>query len=188
MHGGAVATQPNTPNFQQSREDLDAAYRQYQLELRRFFERHSRDAVAADDLMQTLYLHLLKNRINEDVQEPQSYLFRMAWNVLHSANRRARSERGRAVSYDTQSLEALVERSNRLWMADDSDSALQKDEFEQVLRQLPHVCQLALLRQYGDNRSYKEIAEELGVTVHTVKKYIMRALNHFRMHFNSIKR
>ena len=54
-----------------------------------------------------------------------------------------------------------------------------------VLARLPRACQFALLRQYRDNRSYKEIAAEMGVSPHAVKKYIGRALNEFRMHFNS---
>jgi len=44
---------------------------------------------------------------------------------------------------------------------------------------------VAVIRQYRDNKSYKDIAVELGVSVHTVKKYVMRALNHFRMHFSA---
>jgi RNA polymerase sigma factor (sigma-70 family) len=167
-------------------EGLEQAYRRYRSELRCFFELNSRDPHAVDDLMQMMYLQLLNNRPDTPVREPQNYLFRMAWNVLHTANRRARTERERALTLDVQTLEALAERSNCLWLEDDTSSTLQQAEIERVLGELPRVCQVALLRQYRDNRTYKEIAQELGVTVHTVKKYTMRALNHFRMHFNSI--
>ncbi len=183
--GGSVAAQRNARKIPGPEEGLEQAYQRYRLELRHFFELNARDAQSVDDLMQMMYLQLLKSRPGEPVREPQSYLFRMAWNVLHTSNRRARLERDRGRPLDAAALDALADRSNSLWVEDDTGWALQQDEIERVLSQLPRVCQIALLLQYRDNRSYKEIAQDLGVSVHTVKKYIMRALNHFRMHFNS---
>jgi RNA polymerase sigma factor (sigma-70 family) len=163
----------------QSRRDtpdaLEEAYQRYRAELRRFFELNSPHPQLVDDLMQMMYVQLLKARRHTEVRDPLQYLFRTAWNTLHSANRRARRERQRSAALDTESL----------WIEDDASAVLDQEELERVLRQLPRACQVAFVRQYLDGRSYKEIAEELGVTVHAVKKYLMRALNHFRIHFNS---
>lgn len=136
--------------------------------------------------MQTMFLQLMKDRPGEEVRDPPQYLFRAAWNVLHNVNQRARRERNRLVSWDSAEFDANADRSNRLWVEDDTSTALQQAELDRALSQLPRACRVAVLRQYRDNKSYKEIAKELGVSVHAVKKYIMRSLNHFRMHLNAM--
>jgi RNA polymerase sigma factor (sigma-70 family) len=138
-----------------------------------------------DDLVQTMYLSLKKTRPADDLRDPRLYLFGMAWHLLHDENRRVEAERSKSVGCNFDEFDAHAERSNRLWVEDDTSSDLQRAELEHVLAQLPKVCQVAVLRQYRDNRSYAEIARELHVSTHAVKKYIMRALNHIRMHFHS---
>lgn len=136
--------------------------------------------------MQTMFLQLLKDRPAAQVRDPRQYLFRTAWNVLHNANQRAQRERNLFVSCDVAEFNQLADRSNRLWVEDDASSRLHRAELDRALSQLPRVCQIAVLRQYRDNKSYKEIAAELDVSTHAVKKYIMRALNHFRIHLNGM--
>ena len=156
-------------------EGLAEAYQLYRAELRRFFELNARNPQLIDDLMQMMYLQLRKSRPESVVRDPLQYLFRTAWNTLHSTNRRARRERERLVTLNAESL----------WIEDNASAALDQRDVERVLRQLPRACQVAFIRQYLDGRSYKEIAGELGVTPHAVKKYLVRALNQLRIHFNS---
>lgn len=137
-----------------------------------------------DDLIQNMYVSLKKTRAADDIHDPRQYLFGIAWHMLHDANRRIEVERRQSVGCNFDEFDAYADRSNRLWVEDDASSDQQQAELDRLLGQLPAVCQIAVLRQYRDNRSYAEIARELGVTLHAVKKYIMRALNHFRMHFN----
>jgi RNA polymerase sigma-70 factor (ECF subfamily) len=172
-------------NTRASPEGLEEAYQQYRLELRHFFELNARDPQAAADLLQTLYLRVRKSRPPDDVRDPRQYLFRAAWNLLHSENRRTRAERARAVACAPNEFEAYADRSNRLWVEDDTGTALSQAELDSALSQLPRACQVTMVRKYRDNKSYKEIAAELGVSVHAVKKYVMRSLNHFRMHLNA---
>ena len=137
--------------------------------------------------MQTMFLQLSKDRSPVEVRDPRQYLFRSAWNVLHNANQRAQRERRLFESYEASALDQLANQSNRLWVEDDTSSRVERAELDRALSQLPRACQIAVLRQYRDNKSYKEIADELGVSVHAVKKYVMRALNHLRMHFNGME-
>lgn|GEM_PF-759221 len=166
---------------------LEEAYQRYRAELRQLFARKLWDPQSVDDLIQTMYLSLRKTRPVDDIRDPRRYLFGMAWHLLHDANRRIASERGHSVGCNFDEFDTHAERSNRLWVEDDSSSDYQRAELDRLLAQLPAACQVAVLRQYRDNRSYAEIAKELGVTPHAVKKYIMRALNHFRMHFKTLE-
>ena len=166
---------------------LEEAYQRYRAELREFFARKLWDPQSVDDLIQTMYLSLQKTRPADDIRDPRQYLFGMAWHLLHDANRRIATERGHSVGCNFEDFDLHAERSNSLWVEDDTSLEYQRAELERVLGQLPAACQLAILRQYRDNHSYAEIAKELGVTTHAVKKYIMRGLNHFRMHFNTLE-
>jgi RNA polymerase sigma factor (sigma-70 family) len=138
-----------------------------------------------DDLIQALYVSIQKTRLTDDIRDPRQYLFRAAWNLLHTENRRILAKRAQVVPCEFEEFDAYADQSNRLWIEDDTLGYVQDDEFNRVLTQLPRACQFAVLRQYRDNRSYKEIAAEMVVTPHAVKKYIRRALNEFRRHFNS---
>lgn len=161
------------------------AYQWYRLELLRFFELNSRDKDVVNDLMQTMFLQLIKGRPTAArVRDPRLYLFRTAWNVLHNANQTARRKRHLFVSCNVEELDRRAQPSNQLWVEDDGSSRVQQAELNRALAMLPRACQIAMLRQYRDNKSYKEIAAELGVTTHTVKKYMMKALNHLRVQLN----
>jgi RNA polymerase sigma factor (sigma-70 family) len=166
---------------------LEEAYQRYRAELRQLFARKLWDPQSVDDLIQTMYLSLKKNRPADGVRDPRQYLFGIAWHLLHDANRRIATERSHSVGCNFADFDAHAERSNTLWVEDDTSWEYHRAELEHMLAQLPAAWQVAVLRQYRDNRSYAEIAEELGVTSHAVKKYIMRALNHLRMHFKTLE-
>ena len=78
----------DTSHNQTPLESLEDAYQRYRLELRRFFERNSHDAPIVDDLLQAMYLSIRKTQPNDLVRDPRQYLFRAAWNLLHTENRR----------------------------------------------------------------------------------------------------
>jgi len=180
----AVISRRNAPAPSTSPSSVDQACEQYRQELRRFFERRAPQADCADDLVQLVYLRLL-GRPLAVVNDPRLFMYRVAWNVLRDENQRVEREQRRAISCDPEQLKQLAEQLGSLWV-DDSGEDLVQEQVEQVLRQLPRACQVAFLRQYRDNYTYAEIAEELGVTSHLVKKYIVKALNHFRMHFSAL--
>jgi RNA polymerase sigma factor (sigma-70 family) len=178
-----LAAHRNAPDSKTAAHSLEQACEQYRQELRRFFERRAPRADRVDDLVQLVYLRLLRSPPVSLVNDPRQFMYRVAWNVLRDENQRAQRER-ETFSCDPEQLEGLANQVGSLWV-DDSTEELVREQLDQALRQLPRACQVAFLRQYRDGRSYKEIAEELGVTSHAVKKYIMKALNHFRSHFNT---
>jgi len=180
-----VAVGSNAPDFQDSRGKLSEVYEQYRAELRRFFQFNARRAHSVDDLMQEMFLQLLASRPTAELRDAQRYLFTVAWNVLHSANRRVCREPEHSLQFNDEELDLLAAPSNRLWVEDDTTAALADEQLNRLLNQLPRMCQVAVLRHYRDGKSYKEIAEEINVSVHTVKKYIMKGLSQFRTQFET---
>jgi RNA polymerase sigma-70 factor (ECF subfamily) len=173
----------NAPAWNPEAGGLEEAYERYRQELQRFFALRARQSHAADDLVQLVYLRLLRSRPTEEIRDPRLYVYKIAWNVLRKDNQRVQREQQRTVSCDADQLEQLAHQLGTLWV-DNSGAALATDQAEALLRQLPPAYQAALVRHYRDGLTYGQIAAELGVTAHTIKKYIVRGLATFRTHFN----
>ena len=176
-----VAAHTHTPDYTTASDSLEATCERYREELRVFFARRTLREEAVDDLVQLVYLRLLVYSPPRPIDDPRLFMYRVAWNVLRDENQRVRRER--TITCDPRELGRLAETTGSLWV-DDSTAELSQGQLEQVLRQLPRAWQFAFLGQYRDGHSYKEIAEQMGVSSHAVKKYIVKALHHFRSHFN----
>jgi len=179
-----VAAQSDDCGEPSSTQDLRALYLEYRRTLQAFFRRHRR--VHADDLVQTVYLEAMANRPREGIREPLRYLFGIAANVLRGDYRRSARERARFVSMDPQSLEGLPV-SKSAWSTDSAQDSRLKERLEDALASLPRRWQIAFLRSRRDGCSYRDIAEELHVSPHTVKKYIVKTLAHLRAQFHSTR-
>jgi RNA polymerase sigma factor (sigma-70 family) len=163
---------------------VEASYRQYRAELIVFFLRRTRERANVEDLVQQVYERLLKYRPRAPVTDPKGYLFQTARHVLISANHAARQHQERYVACDANDLATRAEGISGLWVEEEGGAELAFEEFERVLNELPVNCRAALLRQRRDGWSYQQIAQELDVSVNTVKDYIVKALQHFQVHFS----
>src|SRR5262249_42877531 len=130
----------------------------------------------ASDLVQEVYFQIVRFPPPLPIRDPRAYLFRIAWHICNQFNRRAKRD---PVKFDSEAAQAASE-SAQPWIADASDELTFFEQFETVLRQLPEPVQAALLLCKRDGLSHKEAARRLGVSVHTIHKYIGRALVHFR--------
>jgi RNA polymerase sigma factor (sigma-70 family) len=138
-----------------------------------FFRRRSRLAVDAADLAQEVYLRMLRVNNPEAIRNPQAYLFTVA-NNLAMEQGTIDGRRARAVPLDEASNEpqlyALVA------FDDDIDQQRRLARLSSVLAELPPKCQAAVKLQYQQGLSHEQVAEQLGVSTHMVKKYLAQAL------------
>ena len=179
-----MAAHPYIPESQAARASVETTYMPYRTQLALFFARRVREPNSVEDLVQLVYERLLRYRPRAPVHDPLGYLFQTARHVLMDANQRARQEQERYLVCDAMELEQRVQKLSSLWVQEDGGQELAHDEFERVLGQLPGNCRIALLRQRRDGWTYQQIADELQVSVSTVKDYIVKALEHFRVHFS----
>jgi len=158
-------------------------YERFHSELRRFFRINARSPNSADDLMQEMYLALRKSTPPGELRDGKAYLFRVAWNVLRIANRRAQRERRNLL------LIAAWRISNHSAekVEDDSSSTLAEARWEAVLAELPALWQIVVLRHFRDGLTYQQVADEIGCSRAAVKKYATRAQELFRLHFSNIE-
>jgi len=138
------------------------------------------DHAAACDITQDVFVHLWEHPDRVDLSRGclRAYLgvvaHRRALDVLRSSGRaRAREERvGREDPQTTMSHEAAVV---------DADAALRRsDRLRAALDRLPDEQRVALELAYFGGRTYREVADELGIPEGTAKSRLRLALARLR--------
>lgn len=150
-----------------------SAFEQYRAALQHFLMLRLHSAENAQDLAQEVYLRLLRVENAELVRKPQAYLYRIASHVVYEFRMRERNE---PVDFDSEAVEQQVEHPPNVSPGEISDRLDAERRLERVLAQLPPTYRAVLLMKKRDGWSYLEIARALGISVHTVKKYLVRAV------------
>ncbi|WP_232823606.1 RNA polymerase sigma factor [Dyella sp. C9] len=142
--------------------------------LNRYFLRRTAHAWDAQDLVQELYLRLLRTDrgSGEAIQNPEAYLFTVAANLLKEhAARRQRHPLG------SDELEEVIERlATPCDAAAGVDRNLRRQRLAEIIGRLTPKCRAVLVMHYRDELGYREIGERLDISTHMVKKYIVKAL------------
>jgi RNA polymerase sigma factor (sigma-70 family) len=142
--------------------------------LNRYFLKRTPHVWDAQDLVQELYLRLLRADRTDagNIQNPEAYLFTVAANLVkeHSA-RRQRSPLG------GDELEEVIERlATPCDAAAGIDRSLRRQRLADIIGRLTPKCRAVLVMHYRDELGYREISERLQISTHMVKKYIVKAL------------
>lgn len=164
---------------------VDSLAREHGQRLRSFLAARLRYAAAdVPDLVQEVYLRLMRVPSHESIRSPRAYLFTVALHVLHQ-HKLSLSVAPKEVAIN----EALAELEVRPGENPEARAEVcdELEAFEQVLSQLPArpYAIFLLHRQCGYTR--EEIAKQLGMSVATVKKNLAIALAHCRRHFEAME-
>jgi RNA polymerase sigma factor (sigma-70 family) len=150
-----------------------SAFEQFDKGLQRFLTRRLQSAENAQDLAQEAYLRLLHLDRGEFVRKPQAYLYRIASNLVYEFRLR---ERNQPVTFDSEALDDAAERTAEPLATEASDRMEIEQQLESILADLPPLYRAVLVLRKRDGLSYLEIARTLDISVHTVKKYLARAV------------
>jgi RNA polymerase sigma factor (sigma-70 family) len=127
------------------------------------------------DLVQEVFLRLLRVEDYASIRNPQAYLYTMASHVLHQHMVRQSMTPG-----STQTLEPSLEISESSQVDPAVELELEQ-RFESVARGLAEVSPRSyatLMMCRCDGLPLKEIAVRLGVSHSMAKKYLARALSY----------
>jgi RNA polymerase sigma factor (sigma-70 family) len=157
----SIAKKPTT-----SAQSLEATIRAYDRELHWFLVNQLRGRKESpEDIRQEIYLRMLRFTDAELVREPRAYLYRVARNVLNDKLLLAQRE---LATFEPSASEGIA--------PDETAQADSARDLNRILSQLPPLYRAVLQLRATERLSYSEIAEELGISVHTVKKYMHLAL------------
>lgn len=152
-----------------------AAFENYHAELHRFLRRRVARAQDLDDLVQEVYLRMVRIEKSEMVRNPLAYIYGIASHVASEFHMR---ERHRRVDFDSMAVDALAD--NPAHLRPNDSGAFTERQAEEALAQLSANRLAVLLLERRDGLSLEQIAEKLGLSVHTVKKYSVEALAQVR--------
>jgi len=146
-----------------------SSFRSYDKQLHRYLARRLSQRQDAEDLAQEVYLRLLRIDRAKRVHKPVAYIFGIASHVVAdfiSESRQGRErvdDRGDPPDERSSSPDELEDRLNL------------QQQLMRAFARLPKTHALVLIAHKHRGLSYEEVAAELGLSVHTVEKYITQA-------------
>jgi RNA polymerase sigma factor (sigma-70 family) len=148
--------------------------RQY-AELLRYISRHV-PAQEVEDVIQEAYKRYYACT-NEFIANHQGYVHGIACNVVLDFWARRNNQ---TVRFDSRAAQQADENPHRPAPDPVSSQVSAGHEIAQVLDKLPRAQRAVLVLRVGEGYSTGEIARHLKLSIHTVKKYVTRALQLLR--------
>jgi RNA polymerase sigma-70 factor (ECF subfamily) len=156
---------------------VERLFAEHRNALQAFFYRRLKTKHDAADLVQEVYLRILRVKDADAIRNPEGYLYTVASNLVHE--RYVLDQRNPTpVDLDHPFVESELGRPGGFEELFDMDIRVVR--LREVLAQLPPKCQATVHLKYQHGLSYQEIAERLGVSPHMVQKYLGMALAHCR--------
>jgi RNA polymerase sigma-70 factor, ECF subfamily len=160
---------------------FDVLYGRHKGGLYRYLLRQCRDAGAAEELFQDVWMNLIRARAGYTVQAKfTTYLYRLAHNRLIDHYRK----QGHAamVSFENEEGEAVIDLPDERERpaADALDAKRQAGRLMGLIAELPEAQREAFLLQQEGGMSVEEIAQATGVSRETAKSRLRYAMNRLR--------
>lgn len=148
-------------------------YAEHHDALNGFFRRRIAQPADAQDLAQEVYLRLLRvdSRDNSAIENPEAYLYTVASNLVKeygAMQKRSSANVDIAAIPEPEAPEGSAE--------DQVERELRRRRLAEVLERLPPRCRAVMIMQYRDGMTYQQMAKELGVSTHMIKKHVTKAL------------
>ena len=156
----------------------------YRGALQSFFYRRLRTKADAADLVQEVYLRMLRVSDPEAIRNPEGYLFTVAANLLRES---ASADRRQAQGVPVDAAETTLALMTMPGFEATVDGEQRLARLCEVLEQLPPKCSAAVVLQYRDGLSHQEIAAHLAVSPRMVKRYLAQALCHCRRRMERLR-
>lgn len=150
---------------------IESLYCDHHSWLRGWLHRRLGSAEHAADIAHDTFVRLLgSDRVPARLDEPRAYLTTVAQNLVSNHWRREKLER----AY----LEALAQLPQDVeWSPEDRAIVLETlFELDRLLDGLPRIVRQAFLMSQLDGQTHAQVAAGLGISIPTVKRHIVKAL------------
>lgn len=152
-----------------------SVFAEYGAALHSFFVRRLHRDQDAKDLAQEVYLRLMRFGDAELVREPHAYVFHIACQVV--GQHRLKSKRD-PVTFDSEIMDSQSDNAvdaHRDEPLEQLNAQRELGRIRAALSKLPPMHRKVIMMRRWDGASRTEIASQLNLSVHTVKKYIAEA-------------
>jgi RNA polymerase sigma factor (sigma-70 family) len=149
------------------------AFRKYYVELCRYVQQKFSRAGEADDIVQDAFQNILHAGNIDTLNNPRAYLYRTAKNI--ALNRLRQKNYQSEIFVEMDDHEIVGAPMDRQIIAERDIGRVKR-----ALQKLPEKDRTTFLLNRIEGKSYKEISEELGITVSSVEKRMMKVLTAIR--------
>lgn len=149
--------------------------------LRGYLYNHVPEFVDVDDVVQEAYRRILDVRRNKTIEHPRGLLFTIARNAATDLFRKHSASRTISVT-EIDTLHVIDDANSPNEVLGRSDDV---EILNQAIRALPKRCRQILILRKLENLSHREIAERMGITVHTVESQLTKGLKKCQRFFVS---
>jgi RNA polymerase sigma factor (sigma-70 family) len=156
---------------------VERLFGEHRAALQSFFYRRIWTKTDAPDLVQEVYLRMLRISDPEAIRSPVLYLYTVANNLVKE---HAVLDRRRAAAVDIDEAPTHAELETLPAFDSDLDATQRAARLREVLEQLRPKCRAAMVFRFTHGLSYKAIAANLGVSQQMAKKYVAQGLSHCR--------
>lgn len=160
-------------------EDLATTFRTEQRKLLRYFRRRATQDQAAD-LVQEVFVRAASSSQLGKLANPAGFVKRIARNLL--IDRARRSAANNVVFFP-------IDEQRDLAVAPEQEHALEATDllriYDHAVGGLPEKTRRVFLMHRVDEYSYREIHEQLGISIATVEYHMIKALRHIARHVDA---
>lgn len=158
------------------RSQITNAFVEQQRPLKAFISRFIRRPQDIDDIAQETFIRAFSAEKKGDIQHPKAYIYRVARNLAFETLTKKTNQ---LTSYIEDSCDQSLMQSGE----DVEDSVIVSEKFDRVklaIAEMPPQCQRVFIMHKVYGFKYREISQQLGISVSTVEKHIMTGLKKCR--------
>ncbi len=161
---------------------FEKIFERYSKQLFQFSLSYLKSEVDAEDIVQEVFIKIWNNRkeIKTDTSF-QSYLFTITLNAVRKYYNELsrRNELKHDILFDTFGLNPDFD--------DRSDYQFMLDKLEELIRQMPEKRMEVFIKKKIEEKSLKEISEELNITTKTVEYHITEGMRFLKSEFGKLQ-
>lgn len=153
-------------------------------QLRRFLVARVRNVADVPDIVQEVYLRMLRIPNIESIRSPEAYLFTVAQHVVQQHTLR------QTATPPSVELTQMLEIPSAMPDVDPvlaTDAAQCVEQLQGAMEELSPKVRATFLLHRRDGLTFEDIGTRLGISRPMVKKNLMKALLHFRQRLDQIQ-
>lgn len=158
-----------------SEEVIEEVFHLYFDELCQFLGYYSRDVQLIEDCLQDVFVKLWEDRASINIFHIKTYLYRAARNRIWNAVRNANTRLAHQETWFREEMEREY-----------AEECINMEEFSmfynEAVETLPEKCRTIYLYCKDAHKSYKQVAEELHLSIKTVENQMGIAYKKIRTH------
>jgi RNA polymerase sigma factor (sigma-70 family) len=156
---------------------VEKLFAEHRRALQAYFRRRIRGKSDAPDLVQEVYLRMLRVSDPDAIRNPQLYLYTVASNLVKE---HALLEKRQANRLELDAAEVQQWLGELPSLESEFEGSQMVERLGVVVERLPARWRTALILQNRYGLTYQQIGERLGVSSNMVKKYLAQALGQCR--------